>query len=71
MKRLKKRIDFGMMMLLIDRYGPLLEWLEAETDGFGCYEVVCHGHRPVKVRESGEWHQLEIVEYIVDASRNS
>jgi len=68
MKRIKRKIDLGKVLLLIDRYGPLLEWLETETDGFGSYELVCHGHRPMKIRESGEWHQLEIVEYIIDAS---
>lgn len=68
MERDKKRVDFGQVMLLMDRYGPLLEWLERETDGFGTYELVCHGRRPQKVREAGDWHILPMVEYTIDAS---
>lgn len=63
----ERRVDLGRVMLLMDRYGPLLEWLEEETDGFGTYELVCHGRRPQKIRVAGEWHFLPMAEYKIEA----
>lgn len=67
--RESRRVNFTTVMRLMDRYGPMLEWLERETDGFGHYEIVCHGRRPQKIRVAGEWHILPMVEYTIDAEK--
>lgn len=42
------KIDATTMYSLLQRYLPLLEFLEKET-GYGSYIIKMHGRRPVKL----------------------
>jgi len=42
------KIDAATMYSILERYLPLLEFLEKET-GYGSYIVKMHGKRPVKL----------------------
>jgi hypothetical protein len=63
------KIPFGAIMLLLERYGPLLEYFEDETKGYETLLVKLHGKRPVKVGPVGRMKVLEPIEYTVDVSR--
>jgi hypothetical protein len=57
----KTTIHIIELLRLCQRYWPLIDYLE-NNRGYGNYEVVMHGKRPKKARESGPWTNFAMPE---------
>lgn len=65
-----KQTKITLMQVIdyMDRYGPLIEFLEQKR-GFGLFVVQMHGRRPVKAGETDALEVLPVIEWKIDVSK--
>lgn len=61
----KEDIPVGQLLDWLNRYGPLMLYLDDHTTGYGVVQVVMHGRRAVKAGPVGKMQKLDMIDFTV------